>query len=289
MRRLRLGSALLLAAWPACAFGQSNLPFEYQAAHAQEPDAGLQAPSAYPKTLRYGETAGQTIDFYPATGAAQAPLVIAFSNSAEGWPRYRFNRAGIALAIVRERETVPTAQKTIANYLAAAAYLYRDAAKFGIDRTRIVLYGDSIAALLGTDPALFDGAGVPFDSVRGVIVFGGEDFDIVRRTQTSAYLRSAYQRYYGRDEAEAATLSPINHLQAPNAPAFLLFADERDNDAEDETRSFTKALVNAGTPATFVTLPEPHGQVRRTHFLVEEGGSGWEMMGFVLKAFGVSG
>ena len=230
MRGPLLIAVLLLASWPASTFGQSNMPFEYQPGHLHAPDLGLRAPIAYPKPLRYGDKAWQTIQFYPARDGAPAPLVIAFSSGADGWARYRFNEAGIALAVVPDKETVPAARKTVDDYLAAIAYLYGDAAKLGIDPTRLVLYGSgaggSMAALLGTDPTLLGGAGVPFETVRGVISIGGEDFDVVRRMRTNAFLRSTYQRYYGRDESEAATLSPSSHLEAPNAPAFLLLADQ---------------------------------------------------------------
>jgi len=288
MRCLVSVAVLALASVPTALSGQERLVTSgcrlWQAA-----DLGLKAPNAYPKPLRYGGKAWQTVQFYPAKAATSTPLVIAFSSAADGWARYRFNEAGIALAIVPDKETVPTARKTVGNYLAAIAYLYGDAAKLGIDRTRIVLYGfgggGSMAALLGSDPTLLVGAGVPFEAVRGVISIGGEDFDVVRRMKESAYLRSRYQRYYGRDEAEAAALSPISHLGAPDAPSFLLLADERDTDGVEESASITRALVNAGSPATFVKLPEQHEGVRRTYFLAEQGGSGWEIMDFVQAAF----
>jgi hypothetical protein len=265
------------------------MPFEFQPGHVRAPDLGLKAPIAYPKPLRYGDKGWQTIQFYPARAGAPTPLVVAFSNAMDEWARYRFNEAGIALAVVPDRETVPAAGKTIDNYLAAMSYLYGDAEGLGIDRTRMMLYGTgnggSMAVLLGADPALLARAGVPFDAVRGVISIGGEDFDVVRRMKESSFLRSRYQRYYGRDEVETATLSAASHLELPNAPGFLLLADARDRAGLEESRSITEALVNAGSTAVFVTLPEPRDEVRRTHFLAEPGGSGWEIVAFVQAAF----
>lgn len=288
MRRLRLVAVLVLVAWPASTFGQSNLPFEFQPMHAPAPDLGLKAPIAYPKPLRYGDKAWQSIDFYPTKSAEPAPLVIAFSSAAKGWDRYRFNQAGIAIAFVPDDETVPTARKTVDNYLAAIATLYNNAEQLGIDRSRFVLYGfgggGSMAVLLGTDPTLLGRAGVPFEAVRGVVSVGGEDFDVVRRSSKNAFLRSRYLRYYDSDAAETASLSPATHLAAPNAPGFLLLARERDTDAFEESGLIAEALMKAGSPATFVALPEQHEGVRRTYLLVEQGGSGWEIMDFVQAA-----
>ncbi|MGZ3196164.1 MAG: alpha/beta hydrolase family protein [Croceibacterium sp.] len=290
MRRLRLVAVLLLATWPASTFGQSNLPFEFQPMHAPAPDLGLKAPIAYPKPLRYGDKAWQSMDFYPAKSAGPTPLVIAFFSAAKGWDRYRFNQAGIAIAFVPDRETVPTARKTVDNYLAAIATLYNNAEQLGIDRSRFVLYGSggggSMAVLLGTDPTLLGRAGVPFEAVRGVVSVGGEDFDVVRRSSKNAFLRSRYLRYYGSDEAETASLSPATHLAAPNAPGFLLLARERDTDAFEESGLIAQALMKAGSPATFMTLPEQREGVRRTYLLVEQGGAGWEIMDFVQEALG---
>jgi hypothetical protein len=284
MRRLVFIAVLALTGVSTSLSGQEPL-LKSGCRLSQAPDLGLKAPAAFPKPLRYGDKAWQTVQFYPGKADASAPLVIAFSGAANEWARYRFNEAGIALAVVPDMETVPAARKTIDNYLAAVSYLYRDAEKLGIDRTRIVLYGGGLTALFGTDPTLLDRGGIPFEALRGVISIGGEDFDVVRRMKESAFLRSRYQRYFGRDESEAAALSAASHLEAPNAPAFLLLADAHDSNGLRESRSFAEALAMAGSPATFVALPEQREGVRRTYFLAEQGGSGWEIMAFLRAAF----
>jgi hypothetical protein len=153
--------------------GQSPLPFEFT--HIPASELGLDAPSAVPKRIRYGSQGWQEIFFCPATGRKAAPLVIGLGPAdAHGWPRYQFNRAGLAFAIVPNGEREPDfAGKSLGNYQAAIAKLYDQAEKFGIDRTNIVLlgnrFGANIAVLFGTDPALIGNAGVPFSSLRGVV------------------------------------------------------------------------------------------------------------------------
>jgi arylformamidase len=284
MRRLVLITVLALASASTSLAAQESL-VRSGCRLAQAPDLGLKAPAAFPKPLRYGDKAWQTIQFYPGKAETSAPLVIAFSRAADEWARYRFSEAGIALAVVPDMETVPAARKTIDNYLAALSYLYRDAEKLRIDRSRVVFYGGGLTALFGTGPTLLGRAGIPFEALRGVISIGGEDFDIVRRMKESAYLRSRYQRYLGHGESEAAAFSAASHLEAPNAPAFLLLADAHDSNGLRESRSFAEALANAGSPATFVALPEQREGVRRTYFLAEQGGSGWEIMAFLRAAF----
>lgn len=287
MRYLLVG-LLAFATLPTSLSGQEPL-LKSGSRLSQAPDLGLNAPDAYPQRFRYGARAWQTIEFYPAKTAAPAPLVIAFSNDADGWPRYRLNESGISLAIVPQKETVPTARKTIDNYIEAIAYLYRETSKLNFDRSRIALFGSgnggSMAVLLGTDPVLTARAGVPFDAVRAVISFGGEDFDVLRRMKGSPYLRSLCRRYYGGDEAELSAFSPASHLQLPNAPAFLLLAGEGDAAGIEESRSIAEKLLAAGSSAEFATVPDKREGVRRTYFLGEPGGAAWEIMPFLEAAF----
>lgn len=281
-------AVLALAISPVSLSGQSPLPSGSRL--TQAPDLGLLAPNAIPETIRYGGKPWQDIEFYRAKNDSAAPLVIAFSaDGVSEWPRYRFNEAGISLAVVPNKEPVRTAQKTIANYIAAIAHLYREAKSFGIDQSRIVLYGSgnggSMAVLFGTDPALLARAGVPFEAVRGIVSIGGEDFDVVRRASESAYLRSLYRRYYDTEKAGLAELSPVTHLEPPNAPAFLLLASERDENGIRESRLMAQALVQAGTTAAFATLPEKREGRRPTYLLAEPGGSGSEIIAFLQRAF----
>jgi hypothetical protein len=283
-------ATLALAVSPVSLSGQNPLPSGSRLTRAQ--DLGLLAPNGVPETIRYGGKPWQDIELYRAKNESAAPLVIAFSaDGVSEWPRYRFNQAGMSLAVVPNKQPVRTAQKTIANYIAAIAQLYREAQSFGIDRSRIVLYGSgnggSMAVLFGTDPALLARAGVPFDALRGIVSIGGEDFDVARRASESAYLRSLYRRYYGAEKADLTELSPVTHLAPPNAPAFLLLASERDENGVRESRLMAQALVQPGTTAAFVRLPEKRQGRRPTYLLAEPSGSGWEIIAFLQSALDI--
>jgi dipeptidyl aminopeptidase/acylaminoacyl peptidase len=128
---------------------------------------------------------------------------------------------------------------------------------------------------------------VPFESLRGVIAIGGEDFDVLRRIGENAYLRSLYRRYYSRDEVELAALSPITHFAPPNAPAFLLLAVEQDTAAIEESQRMTQALAAAGVQAAYATVPERREGYRPTYFMAEADGAGHEVMPFLRDVLGL--
>lgn len=290
MRKLSFGAVLLLAAIAASVRGQSQNPLPFDFTHTGSSELGLNAPNAVPKRIRYGDKGWQEILFYHGKNGEAAPLVIALGPvDALGWPRYRFNEAGLAFAAVPNMEREPDyARKSLSNYTTAVAKLYAQAEELGIDRSRIVVvgagFGASMAALMGTEPDLFASAGVPFDSLLGVVSIGGEDFDLARRAAESNVVRDRYKRLYGGDTAGLGTFSPMAHIALPNAPAFLLLASPNDIDSSRESGLMVKALARAGTKATFLPLLEQRKGNRRTLFLAEPAGSGWDVMDFVHRA-----
>lgn len=286
MRTERILQALVavaLAAVSAPLWAQN--PFPSGSRLTDPPDARLVPPTAFPEHRRFGPAHWQHLEFYRGAGHGPHPLVVAFSPDANGWPRQRLAEAGISIAIISARRANSTAPESIDGYVEALGYLFREAETLGFDRAQIVLFGvgndGSLATLFGTDPSLFERAGIPFASLRAVISVGGEDFDVLRRVAENRYLRVLYRRYYGRDEADLARLSPMTHLPPPNAPAFLLMAAERDENGIRESQRMTAALAEAGAAASYAGLPERRERVRATHFMAEEAGSGREVMPFL--------
>jgi hypothetical protein len=293
MRGLAITAALTVAAMPAALSGQGESPLPFDLAHHDASELGVTAPNAVPDRIRYGEKGWQEIFFYGTKGAKPAALVIALGPvDARGWPRYRINQAGLAFAAIPNVEREPDfARKALANYSAAIAKLYDSADALGIDRTRIVLvgsgFGAGIAALFGTDPTELGKAGIPFESLRGVVAIDGDNFDLARRSAESAIMRAEYKRVYAADPTALAAFSPMAHIASPNAPAFLLLSAPDRTDAVRESGLMTSALVQGGTEATFVTLPEPRKGNLKTLFLAEQGGSGWQLIDFLQHTLGM--
>lgn len=289
MRWALFSAVLLIAATPAALSGQGQSPLPFDFTHNEASELGLKAPNAVPKRIRYGDKGWQEIYFYPVKGAKAAPVVIGLGPLDDhGWPRYQFNRAGIAFAFIPNEEREPNfARESLANYRAAIGTLYNQADKLGIDRTRIILagayFGADMATLFGTDPNLLDKVAVPFESLRGVISVDGEGFDLTRRSAESKVMRQKYKRAYSGDAAELAAFSPLTHVAPPNAPAFLLLASPDHADGIRESSMMAQSLLRAGTVARFATLPDKRKGSLRTVFLAEQGGSGWEIMDFLSR------
>jgi arylformamidase len=290
MRARAFCLGLILAASAGPSVGQGLFPSGERL--AQSPDRSLLAPNAVPKHIDYGPKRWQEVDFFPPAGVARAPLVIAFASPVAGWPRYQLNRAGIALAIVPNPTGEPDARKKVDNQVAAIAHIYRNAERLGIDRERLAILGygnaGSLATLFGTDPALLARAGAPLEHLRGVVSLGGEDFDVAQRMAENSYLRSRYHRYYSSDEGELLQLSPAAHLQAPNAPAFLLLATEKDKEGVIQSERMARALSAVGTPAHYATLPEQREGFLPSYFMAEPDGSGREVVPFLQAAFRIT-
>lgn len=272
--------ALAAAAAPLCA--QGLVPSGSRL--TEPPDARLVPPNALPEHLKFGPAHWQDLTLYRGAGSGPHPVIVAF-NGIGGWARHRLTEAGISLALIVDGRSNPTAPETIDGVVEALRFIDREAGTLGIDREQVVLLGvgngGSLATLFGTDPALFERAGIPFANLRAVISIGGEDFDVLRRAGENAYLRSLYRRHYSRDEAELARLSPMTHLAPPNAPAFLLMAEARDENGIRESQRMAAALASAGAAASYAELPDPRERVRATQFMAEEAGSGREVMPFL--------
>lgn len=231
----------------------------------QAEGAGMAARAATgAQEIAYGRDPLQRFDFFRATGAS-APLVIFVHGG--GWkrgdkrnatgqhkaPHYR--EQGYAFASVNYR-LVPaaTVEQQAQDVADAIALMVRDAARLGIDRTRIVLMGHSagahLVALVGTDESYLRKAGLPSDALRGVIPLDGAAYDVPRQiAEGGRLMHDTYVQAFGEDPSRQRALSPTAHAAAPNAPAFLILHVQRD-DGTAQSRALGDALRRAGTPAT---------------------------------------
>ncbi|WP_126174410.1 alpha/beta hydrolase family protein [Altericroceibacterium xinjiangense] len=262
------------------------------------PDPILKPPIASPERLEHGRKNWQKINFYATEADRPAPLVVAVTGNVwKGWGsdpmwiQHRLNEEGYSVAVVPFGESSPKASEVAEYYASAIAFLREKASELDIDPDRIVLMGTGdgahFAALLGTDPRFLENAGVPFGSLQGIVGINGTGFDIPRRAEESDFLKSQYRRTFGRSPADQRRLSPVVHLDPPNAPAFLMMAQEDDRDARPQTKEMAEALKKAGIETQFIELPAFKKERQDTYFLAEPEGAGSELLSFLRTQFGV--
>ena len=215
------------------------------------------------QTLAYGSHKLQQLDYWPAqTGNKRAPLIIFVHGG--GWKRgskdnadgsYKaphYTQSGYAYASINYR-LVPdnTVEDQAADVAAAVRYLIDNAARLGLDPTRIVLMGHSagahLVALVGTDEQYLRRAGLSFAAIDGVIPIDGAAYDVARQMSDGGKLMSdTYLQAFGTDPVRQRALSPTLQAAAPNAPAFLIIHVER-RDGVAQSKALEEALRKGGT------------------------------------------
>lgn len=222
-----------------------------------------EAPVPGKSDIAYGADPLQHLDFWRAK-APDAPLVIFIHGG--GWKRgdksnatgaakvSHYLAAGYAFASIDYR-LVPaaTVEQQAQDVADAVAALRGQAAKLGVDASRIVLMGHSagahLAALVGTDPRYFANAGMKPDAVRGIILLDGAAYDVPRQiAEGGNFMRNTYVEAFGSDGTRQKALSPTFQVAAPNAPDFLILHIARD-DGTVQSTALGSALRAAGTPA----------------------------------------
>jgi acetyl esterase/lipase len=227
--------------------------------------------------IAYGADARQRLDFTPAPGQSDAPLVLFVHGG--GWSlgdmamaghmAVHFHQRGYAFASVDYR-LVPDAdpRQQAEDVAASIARLIEDARRLGIDRGRVMIMGHSagahLAALVGTDPFYLGAHHIPVAAIRGVVLLDGAGYDVAAQMRFAGpLLRSLYHRAFGDDPAFQARVSPIAQAAAPNAGRFLIFhiASRADSGAQSVRLG---ALLNAvGTPAEVVSVEGSHAEIFR--------------------------
>lgn len=227
----------------------------------------------------YGADPRQRLDLAAPAGAARAPVLVFVHGG--GWsigdkrnsaaPKAaHFTKLGWAFASVNYR-LVPAAsvEQQAADIAAALAWLRANATAQRLDPDRIVLMGHSagahLAALVATDPRFVAAAGVPFASLRGIVLLDGAGYDVARQMKDGGNRVSGmYQAAFGSDPARQRALSPTFHAASPNAANWLILPIERRADGMAQSRQLAEALVAAGARAQVVPVPdESHASLNR--------------------------
>ena len=153
----------------------------------------------------------------------------------------------------------------------AVAWVYRNAASFGGDGSRIYVSGHSSGAHLACVVLVTDWRnefGLPANVVKGGLCCSGMyDLKPVRLSARSSYVKF--------DDAMEHTLSPQRHLHKISAPVIVAYGTLETPEFQRQAREFADALRTTGKPVQLVvaedynhfeiieTLASPYGQLGR--------------------------
>lgn len=203
------------------------------------------------------------LDLWPGARPLPAPLVVFVHGGTwmhggkyAGTPRQAraFREAGYAYATVNYRLLRHGPPQEAARDIAeAVAFLRREARGCGLDPDRIILMGHSagahLAALVALDESYLEGAGVPAEAVRAVVLLDAYGLDIALHVRETA--DPVYPRVFGPDPEGWRAMSPISHA-APGRrppPPVILHVDGDNPETPGQARALAQALRAAGGEA----------------------------------------
>lgn len=207
--------------------------------------------------LEYGPDPLQRLDLFPVPGGGPAPVMVYIhggywkggEKAGRRFPAPFYNDAGIAWAPINYRLSPSCAMDGIvADVRAALAWLYRNAADYGIDPGGIHVAGHSAGGHL-TGMALAPGwhaeYGVPDDIVKGACATSGVfDLEPMRRT--------SHQDNLALDDAAAARNSPVRHPPAAPVPAVVAWGTRESDEFRRQSEDYAAALEAAGCGVTLI-------------------------------------
>ena len=231
---------------------------------------------AYCADERFGETAHESIDVFPAARHAAPTVLFIHGGYWQAGDKHDVSfvapllvQRGIAVAINNYALAPDASLDTmVAQTRNALHWLHRHAARFGIDANRLYVMGHSagghLAAMMltthGVANSVANGVAAP---VRAAIALSGV-FDLVPLVNTSI------NRALGLDEASAQRLSPARLVRHSDSPIHTLVGD-------GETRGFheQRTLLSRQWPGVHHLAPV----AGRHHYdildLFREPGNAW--------------
>ncbi|WZB62959.1 alpha/beta hydrolase [Achromobacter xylosoxidans] len=212
--------------------------------------------------LRYGMGQDERLDlFLPVAAQASAPLFVFIhggywrSQRKEDAPvmAEAFNAVGAAVATL-EYTLLPeaTLPEVVREVRSAVAWLYRNAAAYGVDPARIYVSGSSTGGHLAGMLAAPDWQaryGVPDDVIKGTLALSGL-FDLRPLCDISVndWLRLTPE--------QARLQSPIFHLPAQAGPMLLAVGGLETQGFKNQTDAYEAARRAAGLSATRIATPQ---------------------------------
>lgn len=214
----------------------------------------------------YDRKSGQTLDILgPETGDGLRPVFLfihggywrALSKHDSAMMSGMLAKAGIMTAVV-DYDLAPavTLSEIVRQVRAALAFLWQNAARYGIDRDRIHIGGSSAGGHLA-----------------GMLLAGGwhEDFGVPENVVKSALPMSGLfelaplaasfpQEWLSLDARQVDDLSPIRHLPRLGCPIVVAWAEKEAPGFKRQSTAFAEAWTDLGHPVRMLEVPD------RNHF-----------------------
>ena len=227
------------------------------------------------REIAYGSSPAETLDLYPAAGAAAAgaaahgtgpaPMQVFFhggywkslSRHEFGFVAESFRPAGIATAVV-DYGLIPavTMDELVDQCRRALAWLWEHAGEHGLDRARIHISGHSagghlVAMLLATDWPAFR-TGLPADLIKGGCAISGlYDLEPIRLCYLNEEL--------GLDPDTAARNSPVRLIVRNPAPLLLPVGELEGSEYRRQSEDLASAWRRQGlSPEVLVMTGHDH-------------------------------
>jgi len=211
-----------------------------------------------PERVAYGPTEAEKLDIYKSH-RSNAPINIFIHGGAwrngqakdSAFPAEVFINAGAHFVVPdfvqvqdADRSLLPMAQQV----RAAVAWVYKNAARFGGDPTRIYITGHSSGAHLAGVTLVTDWQkdfGLPANILKGgLLISGMYDLKPVRLSKRSEYVQFT-------DEIEQA-LSTQRHLDKLTAPIIVAHGTQETPEFQRQSREFAAAVKAAGKPVELI-------------------------------------
>jgi acetyl esterase/lipase len=219
--------------------------------------------------VMYGSDAAQRVLVWPAkdrAGGSRPPLAVFIHGGGwqKGFPELVDNKPawfkehGWAFASIGYRLLPDSPVEEQARDVGRAlAKLRAEAAKFGYNPDRILLFGHSagahLTALVSSDPQY---AGNSFAAIKAAILIDGACYDVPRQIESSAWMaKRTYIPAFGEDPARQRALSPITHAGGRDVGDWLLLYTSARDDAQAQSEALAAALRRGGTLTELVKVP----------------------------------
>jgi arylformamidase len=214
-----------------------------------------------PLRLSYGPSEIEKLDVYRAR-KQNAPIFIFIHGGSwldgtarnHGYPAEMFVNAGanfIAIDFIQIKEASGDLRVMAAQVRSAIAWVYKNAASFGADASRLYIGGRSSGAHLTGVALVTDWAkdyGVPADIVKGGVCSSGMyDLKPVRISKRNSFIEFT-------DEMEDA-MSSQRHLNQLRAPVVVTYGTNETPEFQRQNRDFAAAVKAAGKSVELIEAP----------------------------------
>jgi arylformamidase len=243
--------------------------------------AAARARLGEPERVAYGDAAIETIDIY-RTRQQRAPVFVFIHGGAWRGGRSADCAAAAEMFVAaRAHYAVPEFSwvQDVGGSLVvmadqvrrAIAWVWRNAASFGGDASRLYVCGQSSGAHLAAVALTTDWTrqfDLPADIIKGGICISGM-YDLV---PVSLSARSGYVKF---DDETIEQLSPIRHIDQLRAPLVVAYGTCETPEFQRQNREFAAAVASAGKPVRLLvgqhynhfelpeTLANPYGLLGR--------------------------